>query len=337
MQIPEIDIAPLYGPPSLSRQATDRLIFDAAVDAGFMTIRGLPDPSHTDTAAQALMLQLFHLPEDKQRKLWKQNFEPANDNLYRGLFPLHSGKTLSRAGYEIGPDIVRTLPDADDDLLYQLTPLPSEEDIPGFLATAQAYYLSMEQAGTQILAALSRGLGIPESIFAEAFRDGISTLRLLRYIPRQHLPISDALKQTRGTHVDSGLLTILGAFQGASGLQAETKAGQWIDVPLTANNFAVNFGGLLERWTGGLIKATPHGVGPTDQDRYSIPFFFEPRPDTLVAPLPIDGIKPFEPFLFGDHLWATTTRFSENYGLLHKRPHKAPYKDPLETSPQTVY
>jgi isopenicillin N synthase-like dioxygenase len=64
-------------------------------------------------------------------------------------------------------------------------------------------------------------------------------------------------------------------------------------------------------------------------ERFSIPFFFEPRPSTVIAPLPLDGIDPFEAFEFGDHLWATTTKFPENYGLEYLRPARAPYRDPF--------
>jgi isopenicillin N synthase-like dioxygenase len=131
--------------------------------------------------------------------------------------------------------------------------------------------------------------------------------------------------------VDSGLLTVL-AQCGVAGLQAQDGQGGWVDVPPDDHGFAINFGGLLERWTGGRIKATRHRVLGLGEERFSIPFFFEPRPDARIAPLPIDGVEPFEPFepfLFGDHLWATTTKFSENLGLEHLRPARAPYTDPM--------
>ena len=75
----------------------------------------------------------------------------------------------------------------------------------------------------------------------------------------------------------------------------------------------------FERWTGGRIKATPHRVLGSGQPRFSIPFFFEPRADAVIAPLPLAGIEPFQPFLYGDHLWATTTRFVEFQGLENLR------------------
>ena len=122
--IPQINIAPLFAEDRPARAAVDAAIFTAAQEIGFLTITGMPAPSAIDHTAKASLIRLFSLPEAKQRPLWKNNFEPANPNLYRGWFPLHSGPTLSREGYEIGPDIVRALPDHSDDLLYQPTPLP---------------------------------------------------------------------------------------------------------------------------------------------------------------------------------------------------------------------
>ena len=335
--IPQIDIAPLFTEDLPARAAVDAAIFAVAQEIGFLTITGMPAPSAIDHTAKASLTRLFSLPEAKQRPLWKNNFEPSNPNLYRGWFPLHSGPTLSREGYEIGPDIVRALPDHSDDLLYQPTPLPDEADLPGFKAVAGAYFLAMESIGLALLASLSRSLGIPETVFSSVFEDGISTLRLLRYLPRHDLPISDALKATRGEHVDSGLLTLLAPVSGGLGLQAKNSLDEWVDVPAEEGSLAVNFGGLLQRWTGGKIKATEHGVIPVDRERFSIPFFFEPRPNARIEPLPLPGIESFEPFLFGDHLWATTTRFAENFGLLHLRPHKGLYRDPLASNPSATF
>jgi isopenicillin N synthase-like dioxygenase len=47
----------------------------------------------------------------------------------------------------------------------------------------------------------------------------------------------------------------------------------------------------------------------------SIPFFYEARVDAKIAPLPLDDRDSFEPFLYGDHLWSTTTKFVEFQGM----------------------
>jgi isopenicillin N synthase-like dioxygenase len=307
-----------------------------------MTIVGFPALESLGQRARTSLLRLFEIRGAEQRMLWKKNFAPENPNLYRGWFPLESGEAGSREGFDIGPDLVRELPeDGAEDLLYEASAFPPDESLPGWRADAAGYYRGMESVGYALLAALSRGMGISENILRDAFQDGISTLRLLHY-PARDLEAAHSSKLEKyfttwdgkrveivcGGHVDSGLVTILAQCD-ASGLQARSSDGQWLDVPVKTDALAVNFGGLLARWTGGRVRATQHRVLSSGGERFSIPFFFEPRPNTMIAPLPLPGIESFEPFQFGDHLWATTTKFPENYGLGHLRPARAPYTDPF--------
>ena len=99
------------------------------------------------------------------------------------------------------------------------------------------------------------------------------------------------------------------------GLQARTADGAWIDVPPQGHALAVNFGQVLERWCAGRIKATEHRVIGSAQERFSIPFFYEARADAEIRPLPIDQAGGFEPFLFGDYLWARIVNFVEFRGM----------------------
>jgi isopenicillin N synthase-like dioxygenase len=342
-EIPIIDIGPLFGADPAARAAADGKIAEAALDIGFMVVTGHPADLRVGPAERAVLLKLFDLPMAVQRPLWKRNFAPENAHIYRGWFPLSSSAARNREGFEIGPDIVRNLPeDSQDDLLYEQTPLPDQSELPnGWMDVARAYYGGMESIGHRILASLSRSLGIGEEIFRDAFDDGISTLRLLHYpkrpddqpavddVPGRFIEFEGKrVEQIARAHVDSGLLTVL-AQCGVGGLQARDAQGNWIAVPVLDDGFAINFGGLLERWTGGRIKATAHRVLAQGENRYSVPFFFEPRPSARITPLPIPGIQPFAPFLYGDHLWATTTKFPENFGLADLRPPRAPYSDPM--------
>ena len=119
-------------------------------------------------------------------------------------------------------------------------------------------------------------------------------------------------------HADSGFVTLL-AQDGVGGLQAKNLAGEWIDVPPANGTLAVNFGQLLERWTGGRVRATRHRVIAPKTARFSIPFFYEPRVDAEIAPLPLSGVEAFEPFLYGDYLWESATNFVEMSGIKHLR------------------
>jgi isopenicillin N synthase-like dioxygenase len=99
-------------------------------------------------------------------------------------------------------------------------------------------------------------------------------------------------------------LTLL-ATDGVEGLEAQTRAGEWIKVKAAPGAFVINFGEMLEMWTQGAVRATPHRVVVTSQERISVPMFFNPRHDTNVAPVGADDV-----ILAGDHL---KKRFEETY------------------------
>lgn len=327
MTIPVIDVAALFGPPSTARAAADAAIHAAAIGIGFMIIQGLPArPSNEQ------LLRVFDLPEAAKRLLWRAKFKPGQPNHYRGWFPLQDGHPTYKEGFDLGPDIAHGPDRADpSDPLCEPTPLPPDHLLPGWRAEMARYYKVMEEVGTALLKSLARGLDLPEASFAPAFRGGISTLRLLHYPVRPAASYvgvqAEAIRirhQGRlvdlagAPHVDSGFVTLL-AQHGVSGLQALDAEENWIDVPPVADSLVVNFGKLLERWTGGRIKATRHRViGNPTVARYSVPFFFEPRVDAEIVPLPGMGAD-FPSFLYGDHLWAAMMRFVEFEGLDHLR------------------
>jgi isopenicillin N synthase-like dioxygenase len=172
---------------------------------------------------------------------------------------------------------------------------------------------------------LARGLGLPEMVFDAAFQNGISTLRLIRYPVRRLEALDPTLRIGAGymlgaPHVDSGLMTLL-AQDGIAGLEVEDRAGTWIGVPPTEGTLVVNFGKLLERWTGGRVRATRHRVVGSGAERFSVPFFYEPAVDAVIAPLELG--ESFTPVTYGDHLWEATTKFIEQRGIAHLRKPRA--------------
>ena len=330
MTIPSIAVASLFGLPSPDRDRTDAQIAAAAMDAGFMTVSGLTEDLAPTGAARRELLRLFSIgPEDKRRML-RQSFAPENPSVYRGFFPLQPGGSTWKEGIDMGPDVAHAdwQPDPADPLTER-TPLPDERVLPGWRRAVAHYYRGMERLGAALMRSLARSLGLDEATFDEAFRDGISTLRLIRY-PERHvseIPEADAAKAIvmhggrprvliGGAHIDSGFVTLL-AQDGVEGLQARDRAGGWIDVPPVERTLAVNFGGLLERWTGGRIRATEHRVLGPGRERFSIPFFYEPRVDAVIRPLP--GGPDFAPFSYGDHLSGAMTRFVEFADIKDRR------------------
>jgi isopenicillin N synthase-like dioxygenase len=324
-QVEAIDIAALFGPDTPERDACDAAILAAASDLGFMTITGLPG-SVLSPATRAELLRLFALSQADKRRLYKRNFEPANPNLYRGYFPVTPGLATYKEGIDLGPDLAFGAGGlTTGDPLGEATPLP---DDPRWQQAAADYYRAMDACGRAILAALARGLGLDPALLLAAFEQPISTLRLIRYPPRTKESFGDLGSEVwidherhliGKPHVDSGFITLL-AQNGVAGLQAQTRAGDWLDIPPTDGQLAVNFGQLLERWTGGRIRATLHRIWGRGEERFSIPFFFEPGIAAVIRPLPLSGAQPFEPFVYGDYLWEVTTKFPEQAGLESLRP-----------------
>lgn len=331
--IPLIDSAALFAGPSPARERADSEIRRAATSVGFLMIRDLPADIPMGAPARRRLLRLFDLPEAEIKKLWRQKFDPSRPNVYRGWFPLQPGHATYKEGIDMGRDVAYGTGGVDtSDPLQEATPLPAEAALPGWRQDAANYYRQLERVSAALMRSLARGLGLDEHIFDEAFVGGLSTLRLIHYPPRSEASFAGLTEEegwvmhkgerryvTGRPHVDTGFVTLL-AQDGVDGLQARASDGTWLDVPPLENTLAVNFGLTLERWTGGRIKATQHRVIGAGRERYSIPFFYEPRADYRIAPLPLPGIEPFEPFLYGDHLWATTTRFVEFHGLTHLRP-----------------
>jgi isopenicillin N synthase-like dioxygenase len=332
-RLPIVEIAPLFGAQLAARRQVDAAILAAARDVGFLLITGLPAHVPQGPATRAELLRLFTLPAAAQRALWRQKFEAANPNVYRGWFPVQPGNLTSKEGIDLGADVAYgTGLCVAADPLREPTPLPPESLLPGWHAAVARYYRGMERLCQALMKSIARALGLDADYFDAAFATGLSTLRLLRYPPRTDLELAAQREQSLwhahaggrryvmgAAHVDSGFVTVL-AQDGVDGLQARHRDGSWIDVPPAEGTLVVNFGRVLERWSAGRIRATEHRVLGDGVARHSIPFFYEARADAEIRPLPIDPPDAFAPFLFGDYLWATITQFVEFRGMEGLRP-----------------
>ena len=335
--IASIDIADLFGADPQARARVDAHIQTAARNEGMMVVTGLPPWALQGAQQRRRLLALFTLAESEIRRLWRWNFDPTRPNVYRGWFPLQDGVATYKEGIDMGPDVAFGPAVVDlSDPLREATPMPDEPALPGWRQAVRDYYLAMDRLASMLMQSIARGLGLAHDTFDSAFEGGISTLRLLHYPVRPASSRAGADTQEMWVeengvrrdslahaHVDTGFMTLL-AQDGVEGLQAQHLDGTWLDVPPQENALAVNFGKVLELWTGGLIRATRHRVLGTGRDRYSVPFFYEARPDAVIAPLALAGVQPFAPFYFGDHLWDVTCRFVEQKGISHLRTPRGP-------------
>jgi isopenicillin N synthase-like dioxygenase len=139
---------PLFGAARSERDLADRAIMAAAATSGFMVVRDLPPevpvgraPGARDVAA------CFELPQSETRKLWRQKFDPAHQNVYRGWFPLQTGFLTAKEGIDMGADVLHGAGVVrSDDPLRESTPLPPAELLPGWRESVAAYYGAMEKS-----------------------------------------------------------------------------------------------------------------------------------------------------------------------------------------------
>lgn len=89
---------------------------------------------------------------------------------------------------------------------------------------------------------------------------------------------------------------------------------EWMFVEPIPGAFICNVADMMATWTNGIYRSTPHRVIPprNEKGRISIPFFYDPSYDAVIAPIDElvqrSGRPPsFEPIRYGDHLYAKTS------------------------------
>lgn len=307
-----VDITALTEPEGAERDTAERALGEAAEEMGFLVIVGEPVTQVTGQARIAELLRIFGLPDDEKHRLMNRKSVPEHDNSYRGYFGLQRGDSARTSeGYDLGSDAGSDgAADWIEELLMEPNVWPREELLPGWREAAIAHYREMEALGRLLMRSLGRTLGVGADYF-EPFFGEASTLRFLHALPRPDLTpdkVDEARYRTvidgkdvrlhTPAHRDSGVMTLL--WQ-PGGLQAQNPQGEWLSAPQLDNALNVNFGDCMEFWTGGRLGATAHRVIAQDSDRYSIPFFFEPRCDAEISPLP--GLPEAPSIRYADHVF----------------------------------
>ncbi|WP_428668850.1 isopenicillin N synthase family dioxygenase [Reyranella sp.] len=173
----------------------------------------------------------------------------------------------------------------------------------GFRTAMLDYFDRAHRLGRELHQAFALDLGVDRSYFDDKLDRPMAVLRLLRY-PGDVSPVAPD-QMGAGEHTDYGNLTLL-ATDSVGGLAVRTRAGHWIEAPTVPGTLLCNIGDCLMRWTNDVYVSTPHRVvSPRGRDRYSVAFFLDPNPDSLVACLPgcvTQGSPKYAPVLAADYL-----------------------------------
>ena len=170
-----------------------------------------------------------------------------------------------------------------------------------FQQVVEGYFTQARAVALDLLQGISAAIGADPTFFADKFAKPMALLRGNFYPQRP----SWAGDKDFGiaAHTDYGCLTLL-ATDGQPGLEVQLRNGAWVPVQADPGTFIINFGEMLEMWTDGKIRATPHRVIGGASERISIPLFFNPVFDTNVAPVGAPHLSA------GEHL---SKRYMETY------------------------
>ncbi len=296
--IPVIDLAPyLAGAPGAMQEAA-RAVGEALVHVGFFSIvgHGIEWSQVEDIYAQAAR---YHALDDALKLAHPMTASTM------GYVPLGGAQRPGR-------------PPALNAAFFMGRPgskrnhFPDEAALPGFRDAAGRYYEQMDGLCHRLLPLYALAAGMPADHFDPFFDPALATLRLTHY----PAVAADADQWGIDPHSDAGFMTLL-PTNPVAGLQIRLDGG-WIDVAQEPRSFVVNAGDTLRRWSNDRFRSTMHrAVNVTAGDRYAMPFFFDPRVDTVISCLPgcTDAEHPplHEPLVYRDYL----TRFmGEGYAQL---------------------
>ena len=162
-----------------------------------------------------------------------------------------------------------------------------DDTVPEFRPVFEKLFNQLEQAGIQMMEALTYPLQVEKDYFTKMVVEGNSILRLLHYPP---IPEGVDPRCIRAAeHEDINFITILPAAT-TSGLQLKDRDGTWLDIESDYGTLIVDAGDMLARITNDVIPSTTHRVinpqDGTNTSRYSMPFFMHPNPEAILSCLP---------------------------------------------------
>ena len=287
--VPVVDLAGSFSGDHEARKAVAWEIHKACRETGFFYISGHRIAPELVAAQFEWTKKLFSLPLAQKEAL-------------------HMKKSPTAGGYEpIGGQVLdsqdanaQAAPPDLKESYYWNSDLPDDHPLvaagtrgygrnqwpqqwPAFRAQMLAYSNAMQALADRVMALIALSLEMPEDYFVPFHQTPMTTLRLVHYPPQ---PPSASFNQLgAGAHTDWGGITLL-AQDDIGGLEVQNVADEWLAARPIPGTFVVNLGDLMARWTNGLYRSNMHRVKNTNaqgRDRYSIPFFYSPDPQSRIA------------------------------------------------------
>ena len=192
-----------------------------------------------------------------------------------------------------------------------------------FRSTMDEFFEAFSALADRTTALVLTTLGLDGSIIEGELGSRLSsTVRLNHYNIGDPVPeaeragLADLGETALGYHTDPGVLTLL-LQDDVGGLQAESTEHGWIDVAPEPGTIVVNIADSLQVWSNDQYRAAVHRVLPmTTETRMSIPFFYNPPSDAMIAPIAelVDEVERYRPFTWKEFMSARNADNFEDLG-----------------------
>jgi isopenicillin N synthase-like dioxygenase len=269
--------------------AMRRQLRTVAHDVGFFYLTGHGVSEVLTDRLLTEARRLFALPDADKDAVAMRN-SPHFRGYTRLGGELTGGVVDWREQIDIGPQRTPIGGPGKPDYLWLQGPNQWPPALPELPVVIAEWDAELAEVGRTLLRHWAISLGSPAGVFDDAFADTPATLiKIVCYPAQADTP------QGVGAHRDAGVLTLLLAEPGSSGLEVRgppgaseatgNGAGEWIDVDPLPGAFIVNIGEMLEVASGGYLRATEHRVRLSSRERISVPYFFNPRLDAAMPVL----------------------------------------------------
>ncbi|MFG2264821.1 isopenicillin N synthase family dioxygenase [Streptomyces sp. NPDC048720] len=282
-QLPIIDLSAADRGPR-ARALLHAQLHSAAHDVGFFQLVGHGVTQAETDALLTAMRAFFDLPEADRLAL-----DNVGSPHFRGYTRTGDERTAGardwRDQLDIGAERPARIPGPGEPPYWWLQgPNQWPAALPALRTAALAWIDRLSTVAQRLLRELLTAIGAPAGFYDPVFgAHAHPHLKLVRYPGSA----GDGADQGVGAHKDYGFLTLL-LQDTVGGLQVQRADGRFHDVPPIEGAFVVNLGELLEVATNGYLLATNHRVvsPPGATERFSVPFFYNPRLDARIEPLP---------------------------------------------------
>ena len=286
--IPLLDLSTARGRDGTFDPAFIDALRDATHRVGFFQLTGYGAPAAEVDELFDVTRRFFELPLESRLEL-DNRLSPHFRGYTRLGHEITQGRPDAREQLDFGPErpAIEDYPPEQPYWLVQGPNLLPDRALPELRTVCMAWAERMSGVGAELLSAIAVSLELPEGYFDEPFRDSPAWMaKLVHYVGGV---VADAGPQGVGAHADYGFVTLLLQDQ-VGGLQVlPPGTDSWIPVEPIPGALVINLGEMLEVATQGYLAATIHRVEapPAGVDRYTVPFFFSPRLDAVIEPVPL--------------------------------------------------